>query len=108
MPALKILLDECVDQRLALDIPHHLIKTVAEMGWAGLKNGALLNKAQNQFDISLTTDRNLSSQQNLTQYHIAVIVLCASSNRLQDLKTILPKALKSLNVVHQGKATFIH
>lgn len=108
MPAFKILLDECVDQRLALDIPHHWVKTVAEMGWAGLKNGKLLSKAQKEFDIFLTTDRNLSFQQNLVDYNIAILVLCPVSARLPDLQEILPKAIRRFSSLHKGKAIFIY
>ena len=107
MSGFKILLDECVDRRLAKAIHKHAVKTVPEMGWAGLKNGELLKKAQGQFDLFLTTDRNLSTQQNLTQYNIAIVVLCAKTNRLQDLKAILPKGLKQLNSLQKGKAVFV-
>lgn len=77
------------------------------MGWAGLKNGQLLNKAKDQFDIFLTTDRNLSTQQNLSQYDIAILVLCAATNKLDDLKAILPKGLKQINSLQKGKALFV-
>ncbi len=77
------------------------------MGWAGFKNGELLNKAQKNFDVFLTNDQNLSSQQNLTKYEIAILVLCPPSNRLQDLKTVLRKAIKILDSLKSGHATFI-
>ena len=46
------------------------------MGWAGIKNGDLLILAEGEFEVFVTVDRNLSFQQNLTNYNIAVIV-CA-------------------------------
>jgi hypothetical protein len=54
-----VLLDECVDRRLAADIQGHDVKTVPEVGWAALKNGDLLSRAQHEFDALVTTDRNL-------------------------------------------------
>lgn len=45
------------------------------MGWAGVKNGALLALAQSQFDVFVTVDRNLSYQQDLSNFDIALIVL---------------------------------
>ncbi len=107
MPGFKILLDECVDHRLAKTISHHSVKTVFDMGWSGLKNGELLTKAQERFDIFLTTDRNLSTQQNLVRYDIAILVLCVPSNTLDDLKEVLSKGLKQLHFLQKGKATFI-
>lgn len=59
---MKLLLDECIDRRLAKDLEGHEVKTVPQMGWAGIKNGALLTLAENEFDVFITVDRNLSFQ----------------------------------------------
>ena len=107
MPKLKIILDECLDRRLAKEIPGHLVKTVPEMGWAGLKNGMLLSKAQEEFDIFITSDQNLSFQQNLSQYNIAILVLCPATNQLNDLQFVLSKALKKLLTLKSGRVVFI-
>jgi hypothetical protein len=85
----KLLLDECIDQRLAKDLGGHDVRTVPQMGWAGIKNGALLTLAEDEFDVFITVDRNLSFQQNLPKFNIAVLVLHATSNRLADLKPLL-------------------
>jgi len=60
---------------LARDIQDHEVVTVPDAGWAGIKNGELLRIAQTQFDVFVTVDRNLSFQQHLSQFSIAVIVL---------------------------------
>lgn len=85
MPAFRILLDECIDRRLAREISGHVVKTVPKMGWAGLDNGELLAKAQKEFDVFITVDRNLAFQQTLPKFGLAVLVLHAHTNRLQDL-----------------------
>jgi hypothetical protein len=36
---MRVLLDECVPRALRNDLPGHEVKTVAELGWAGVKNG---------------------------------------------------------------------
>lgn len=54
---MKILLDECVDWRLAHEITGHQVKTAREMGWDTIKNGELLALAEKDFDIFLTVDR---------------------------------------------------
>jgi hypothetical protein len=38
----KVLLDECVDWRLARDIVGHDVRTAREMGWTTVENGQLL------------------------------------------------------------------
>lgn len=101
------LLDECIDRKLAREFVDHVVKTVPQMGWAGVKNGQLLALAEAEFDVFITVDRNLSFQQNLLQFDIAVIVLQAPSNRLADLKLLAPKVLAILDTVAKGKATVV-
>jgi hypothetical protein len=102
-----VLLDECVDRRLAADIQGHDVKTVPEAGWAALKNGDLLSRAQHEFDALVTTDRNLPFQQDLSRFSIAVIVLRAQSNRLSDLRRLMTELLTALPVVKRGAVTWI-
>jgi predicted nuclease of predicted toxin-antitoxin system len=99
----KILLDECVDQRLAEDITGHDVKTVKQMGWKSKQNGELLTLAASHFEAFVTTDRNLSFQQNLPRFDIAVVVLTARTNRLSDLRPIIPALLKVLPFVKKGE-----
>lgn len=101
---MKLLLDECIDRRFAQSLSHHEVKTVPQMGWAGIKNGELLRLAETEFDVFLTVDRNLSFQQNLPIFNIAVLVLHAPSNRLADLRPLAPKILATLPTLTKGKA----
>ncbi|MBW4595674.1 MAG: DUF5615 family PIN-like protein [Brasilonema angustatum HA4187-MV1] len=104
---MKILLDECIDRKLAREFVGYEVKTVPQMGWAGIKNGQLLVLAEVEFDVFITVDRNLSFQQNLPQFNITVIVLQASSNRLADLKPLAPKILAILPTLTKGQATVV-
>ncbi len=107
MSRLKVLLDECVDSGLKNEILGHEVKTVPEAGWAGLKNGELLSRAQAEFDVFITTDRNLMFQQNLPKYDIAVLVLVAATNRLQNLRPLVPKIQDAINSAQSGKPVLI-
>ncbi len=100
---MKILLDECVDERLARDFAGHDVLTVKDMGWKGKQNGDLLTLAENNFDILVTTDRNMSFQQNLTRLNISVVVLVAATNRLNDLRALVPSSLKLLPFLRKGE-----
>jgi len=73
----KILLDECVNQRFRRDLVGHDVVTVQESGWAGKKNGELLALAAKTYQVFITVDRNLYFQQNLSAFSIAVLVLAA-------------------------------
>jgi hypothetical protein len=102
-----VLLDECVDRRLAANIQGHDVKTVPEAGWAALRNGDLLNRAQHEFDALVTTDRNLPFQQDLSRFSVAVIVLRTQSNRVTDLRRLIPELLAALPVAKRGAVTWV-
>ena len=104
---MRLMLDECIDRRLARDFAGYDIKTVPQMGWAGIKNGQLLALVAASFSIFITVDRNLAFQQNLPQFDIAVIVLQARSNRLADLKPLVPRIMVALPTAQKGTATTI-
>jgi predicted nuclease of predicted toxin-antitoxin system len=88
---MRLLLDESVPRRLRREFPRHSVKTVVEMGWSGVKNGALLSLAAAEFDAFITVDRNLPYQQNVATLPIAVVVLVAQSNELQALLPLVPQ-----------------
>jgi hypothetical protein len=104
---MRVLLDECVDWRLGRDIVGHEVKTARQMGWTTVKNGELLALAAKQFDVFVTVDRNLSFQQNLAPLSIAVVVLCARTNRLSDLRLLTPELLAAVESTQPGVAKFI-
>jgi len=104
---MRVLLDECIDRRLADELPGHMVQTVPQMGWAGIKNGVLMGLVEQQFDVFITVDRNLSFQQNLPKFDVAVIVLHALTNRLQDLKPLAPEILSTLEAVQPGTAIVV-
>ena len=92
----KVMIDECIDWRLARDIVGHDVKTARQMGWTTIKNGELLALGTERFDVFVTVDRNLAFQQNLAAFSIAVIVLRARTNRLEDLKPLVPNLLHAI------------
>ena len=93
---MRILLDESLPKELQSEIPGHDTRTVHEEGWSSLKNGELLTRTVNKFDVFLTADQNLRYQQNLSSLPVAVIVLVAKSNRIEELRPLIPALLTSL------------
>ena len=104
---MNILLDENLDWRLSRDLPGHQVKSVPLIGWAGLKNGELLTRAQKQFEVIVTMDSKMRFQQDLSKYQIAVIVLAAPSNRLADTRPLMPKVLAAVSTVKPGTVTIV-
>ena len=59
-PSLRVLLDENVDRLLKSHFhPEFEVVTVPEQGWAGLGDGEILRRADEQFDVLVTMDQNL-------------------------------------------------
>ena len=63
---MRILIDESLPRYLKQVLVEHAVFTVQEMGWAGIRNSELLAKAESNFDVLLTADKNLRYQQNLS------------------------------------------
>jgi predicted nuclease of predicted toxin-antitoxin system len=103
----RLLLDECLDWRLRRDLPGHDVKTVQEMGWDGVKNGRLLALAERDFEVFVTGDRNLSFQQYVPRFSIAVVVLAAHSIRLVHTRPLMPKLLALLPSLRPGQVVSI-
>src|SRR5262252_6099494 len=104
---MRVLLDECVPRALRKELPGHSVKTVAEAGWAGVKNGELLQLAANEFDVFLTIDRNLEYQQNFSGVVLAVVVIHAASNDIAVLLPLMPAVLAALPRDKPGMLTHI-
>ena len=104
---MRVFLDECVDWRLSRDIAGHDVKTARQMGWTSIKNGELLALAAGEFDVFVTVDRNLSFQQNVGALTIPIIVLQARTNRLADLKRLVPRLLAAIASAKPGAATIV-
>lgn len=105
---MRILLDECVDERLRHLFNEHDCQTARFAGISGLKNGALLSAAEAAgFDAIVTVDQHIPEQQDLTSRQISLLILCGRTNRLSDLKPLIPAALKALASMSRGQVVSI-
>ena len=71
--------------------PNFFAKTTPEMGWASLSNGNLLSVAEKEFDVFITSDKNLSFQQSIPSSSIQVVLLKARTNTYEDLLPLIEK-----------------
>ena len=104
---MRVLLDECIDWRLAREIAGHDVSTARQKGWTAIRNGELLTLASKEFDVFVTVDRNLAFQQNIVSFSISVIVLAARTNRLADLRPLIPRLLIAIESAEPGKLAFV-
>ena len=104
---MRVLLDECLPHRLKGEPVGHDVRTAPEMGWASKTNGELLTLAVGKFDVFLTADRNLSYQQDLSSFDIAIVVLVAPSNRFEELRPLVPRILEVLPSAQRREVTMV-
>ena len=100
---MRVLLDECLPRKLRQELSGHEVRTAQEEGWAGLKNGALLQAATGRFDVLHTVDRNIAFQQNLQDLRIAIIAMVATSNRLRDIRPLMDEVRRTLTLLKPGE-----
>ena len=100
---MRILLDENVPRKMKQAFPNFIVATVGEMGWAGIKNGELLKRASNIFDVLITVDKGVQHQNSLEGKNIALITLVVRWNKLQYLLPLVPQILQVLADIRPGQ-----
>ncbi len=97
---MKLLLDECADERFRFSFADHDCQTARFAGFAGLKNGRLLEAATAAgFDVLITADQSIPDQQNLAGRKLAILILYGATNRLRDLLPLVPKVILVLESI---------
>lgn len=107
---MKLLLDENLPKKLKYRFSaEYEVLTVTEMGWSGKKNGELLTAMKElNLTILLSSDKNMSHQQNLKKHDIALVVLDAPDNRYPTLLEYLPNLEKQLSKGVKAGLTIIN
>jgi len=100
----RLLLDECVPRPLKRELTGHDVSTVVERGWSSKRNTELLRLMLAEgFEGFLTVDQNVPFQQNVAASGIAVLVVVARTNRLKELRPLVPGILDALRRVKPGQ-----
>jgi len=100
----KVLLDEMLPAAVAGLLPDHAVTTVKAAGYAGLLNGELMRRAvADGYDVLVTADRNLPSQQNVPASGISVILVRGS--RMADIEPQTARIRAAVAGVKPGTVT---
>jgi hypothetical protein len=82
-------------------IGHHTVTEARARGWEELENGELLGRAEAAgFEVLVTTDKNISYQQNLAGRRIAIVVL--GKGRWSLIKRFVPQVVATVNAATPG------
>jgi hypothetical protein len=98
---MRILFDQNVPRALRNLLPGHDIRTAAEMGWATLANGDLVEAAERGgFEAMITADRSFRFQVDISSRNFGVVIL--STNHWPTLQRGAPAILRALRRVRPG------
>jgi predicted nuclease of predicted toxin-antitoxin system len=100
---MRILLDENVPKKFKRVFPNDEVFTVTEMGWAGIKNGALLKLAEGEFEVMVTVDKSIPYQNNFTDKQIILLTFLVKQNKIEALLPLVPAALEALSTASPGQ-----
>ena len=84
---MKVLLDECIDPKArkffsdAFEVRH-----VKDVGWLGIKNGELVKRASEAFDVLFTIDSNMRYQTSLKSLDLRVVVAQGHFRSVSDYR----------------------
>ena len=105
---MRILLDENIPRELKGFFPGDVVATVQDMGWGSIKNGMLLQLANDNFDVFITVDKNMGYQHRLEGLKIIHVTLASRFVRIPDLVKLLPSAQRQIGIAKPGDVLVIH
>lgn len=102
---MRVLIDECLPAGLKESVAAlgFEAETVRRAGYGAKKNGELLSLMEGRWDVLLTNDRNIQYQQNMNGRNVSILILCAKSNRIKDLLTLMPACAETLRSIEPGR-----
>src|SRR6267154_2988538 len=102
---MRLLLDECLPRRTKFLFAEsgHECETVRDAGFSGKENGELIALAEKKFEVLITIDKNIRYQQNIAGRNIAILIIRAASNDLDDIRPHVPQALAALRSIRPGQ-----
>lgn len=98
---MRILFDQGTPAPLRTHLIGHTVETAFELGWSNLQNGELLAMAENSFDLLVTTDQQLSHQQNLSGRKLSILILMTTS--WPQLRSHIPQILETIDAISPGE-----
>ena len=103
---MRILFDHCTPAPLRRYITGHTVDTAAERGWSRLQNGSLLSAAEaDGYDLLITTDQDMSYQQNLSRRRISLLLI--SDNSWPRIRTHVDAIASAIPQTRQGQLTVV-
>ena len=105
---MKILLDECLPVDFRHSFPDHEVHSVQWAGFKGKKNGELLAAAEAAaYQVFLTIDHGIPHQERPADRNLAIILMRAKTNQLEDLVPLIDSVSVALTHLDPGQVISI-
>ena len=100
---MRVLLDESLPRQLARHLGNNEVITVHSQGWTGRTNGELIRLAGREgFEVIVTADQGIEFQQNLSKAGVGIVVVRASTNRMEHLLPLVEQIVEAIKGVQRG------
>ena len=93
--------------RLKEAFPGHAVQSVTQIEWRSSKDGRLLTFAQNHFDVFVTVDRRLATQNDLRKFRLGFIMARVPNNRLEGFEPIFEQLNVAAEKVRPGEVIHV-
>jgi hypothetical protein len=103
----RVLFDENMPRKLRRDLAEFHVRTAQEQGWSAFKNGELLKRCSEAFDVLVTIDQSMRYQQNLVKFTIGVVVIEVPDTRLIHLRPLVPQLRQAITRVEPGEVIVV-
>jgi len=102
---MNVLLDENIPRKLQWRLKERGLEvvTVPDRGWAGVRNGELLSRAEGEFDALLTMDQGIEYQQNIQSRALGVVTIVAPDNEYETLLPLVSDIVTALQELEAGR-----
>ena len=99
----RVLFDQSTPRPVRRYLTKHEVRTALELGWERLSNGMLLSAADKAgFDVFLSGDRNIPSQQTMNGRRLAV--LCMTANNWPIVQPHIQNVVEAVDSAEPGTA----
>jgi hypothetical protein len=104
----RVLIDACVDPRVAELLSAHEVRTAHQLGWQGLKDHILLSRLQGHFDVLVTIDRGIEFEHNLGKLRFGIVVFHVKKNKIEFYRPLAAALLEAIDRLAPGEVIHIH